>query len=67
MVGSCNFTTSSQANRELVAVFRPTEPGNRAMSEAFEEIWSTAEDYLEAVVTQAAGQRDRASPTPERQ
>eukprot|EP00969_Alexandrium_andersonii_P066910 2950024-Alexandrium_andersonii.AAC.1 len=65
MVGSCDFTTSSQANREIVAIFLPSRPGAQKMAEAFDEIWATAEDYLEAVVAQAADRR--ASPTPERQ
>ena len=69
MIGSCNFTTSSQANREIVAVIRPSSRGVGQLKEAFGEIWDAAVPYADAVVEAAGSRREAArgsqSPSPE--
>ena len=67
MIGSCNFTTSSQANREIVAVIRPSRRGVDQLKEAFSEIWDAAVPYADAVVETAGARRENArqSPSPE--
>ena len=57
MVGSCNWTTSSQANHEWVAVLDPSAEGVTRLGQAFDLVRGQAQPYSEVVVEEAAGRR----------
>ena len=61
MIGSCNFTTSSQANREIVAVVRPNDEGREQLRQAFAGVWEGATAYPEAVVENSGVRRAAAA------
>ena len=57
MLGSCNFTTASQANVELVAVLRASEKGAQRMREEFAAVWDDGLPYTEAMADGAGRPR----------
>lgn len=64
MIGSCNFTTASQANVELVAVLKANDAGAKRMLETFAAVWDVGSPYNEAAAEGAGRPRAAAAGGP---
>ena len=66
IIGSCNWTTSSQANREWDVQIQLNKSGLNEVKRRYDELWSEAQIFnlAEAEETQMKGASRRRSPTP---